>query len=119
MAATGVPGIHVHAREIEVRNTRIQTLTHRSTRTLELRTHSISLLLALNLHILELVISGTLTRLQPGIRGNITGISIRKRRNETIAATGNIAVNAVILSLQQILRVTLVIARNQSILRGQ
>ena len=76
MATTGVLGIHVHTREIEVRNTQIQTLTHRSTRTLELRTHSIRLLLTLNLHILELVISGTLTRLQPSIRGNITSISI-------------------------------------------
>ena len=119
MAATGVLGIHVHTREIEVRNTRIQTLTHRSTRALELRTHSISLLLTLNLHILELVISGTLTRLQPSIRRNITSISICKRRNETITTTGNIAVNTVILSLQQILRITLVITRNQSILRGQ
>ena len=119
MATTGVLRIHSHTREIEVRNTRIQTLTHRSTCALELRTHSISLLLTLNLHVLELVISGTLTRLQPGIRGNITSISIRKRRNETIATTGNIAVNAVILSLQQIFRITLVIARNQSILRGQ
>ena len=119
MAATGVLGIHVHTREIEVRNTRIQTLTHRSTRALELRTHSISLLLTLNLHILELVISGTLTRPQPSIRGNITSISICKRRNETITATGNIAINTMILSLQQILRITLVITRNQSILRGQ
>ena len=76
MATTGVLGIHVHTREIEVRNTQIQPLTHRSTRTLELRTHSIRLLLTLNLHILELVISGTLTRLQPSIRGNITSISI-------------------------------------------
>ena len=119
MATTGVLGIHVHTREIEVRNTRIQTLTHRSTRALELRTHSISLLLTLNLHILELVISGTLTRLQPSIRRNITSISICKRCHETITATGNIAINTMILSLQQILRITLVITRNQSILRGQ
>ena len=119
MATAGVLGIHIHTREVEVRNTRIQALTHRSTRALQLRTHSISLLLTLNLHILELVISGTLTRLQPSIRRNITSISISKRRNETIAATGNIAVNAMILSLQQILRITLVITRNQSILRGQ
>ena len=119
MATTGVLSIHVHTREIEVRNTRIQTLTHRSARTLELRTHSISLLLTLNLHILELIISGALTRLQPSIRGNIASISICKRRNETITTAGNIAVNAVILSLQQILRITLVIARNQSILRSQ
>ena len=100
MAATGVLGIHVHTREVEVRNARIQTLTHRSTRALELRTHSVSLLLTLNLHVLELVISGTLTRLQPSIRRNITSISIRKRRHKTIATTGNIAVNAVVLSLQ-------------------
>ena len=119
MAATGVLRIHSHTREIEVRNTRIQTLTHRSTRALELRTHSISLLLTLNLHVLELVISGTLTRLQPSIRRNITSISICKRRNETIITTGNIAINAVILSLQQVLRVTLVVARNQGVLRGQ
>ena len=119
MAATGVLRIHSHTREIEVRNTRIQTLTHRGTCTLELRTHSISLLLTLNLHVLELVISGTLTRLQPSIRRNITSISICKRRNETIITTGNIAINAVILSLQQVLRVTLVVARNQGVLRGQ
>ena len=119
MAATGVLGIHIHTREIEVRNTRIQTITHRSTRTLKLRTHSISLLLTLNLHILELIISGTLTRLQPSIRGNITSISICKRCNETITTTGNIAVDAVILILQQILRIPLIITRNQSVLRGQ
>ena len=119
MTATGVLRIHSHTREIEVRNTRIQALTHWSTRALQLRTHSISLLLTLNLHVLELVISGTLAWLQPSIRGNITSISIRKRRNETIAATGNIAVHTVILSLQQVLRVTLVVARNQGVLRGQ
>ena len=119
MATTGVLRVHIHTREIEVRNTRVQALTHRGTCALELRTHSVSLLLTLNLHVLELVISGTLARLQPSIRRNITSISICKRRNETITTTGNIAVNAVILSLQQVLRVTLVVARNQGVLRGQ
>ena len=119
MAATGVLCIHVHTREIEVRDTRIQALTHRSAHTLELRTHCISLLLTLNLHVLELIISRALTRLQPGIRRNIASISICKRRNETITTAGNIAINAVIFSLQQVLRITLVIARNQSILRDQ
>ena len=119
MAATSVLGIHVHTREVEVRNTRIQTLTHRSTRALQLRTHGVSLLLTLNLHVLELVIGRALPRLQPGIRRNVTSISICKRRHETIATTGNIAVNTVVLSLQQVFRIPLVIARNQSILRGQ
>ena len=119
MATAGVLGIHIHTREVEVRNTRIQALTHRSTRALQLRTHSISLLLTLNLHILELVISGTLTRLQPSIRRNITSISICKRCHETITATGNIAINTMVLVLQQILRITLVITRNQGVLRGQ
>ena len=119
LAATGVLGIHVHTREVEVRNARIQTLTNRSTRALQLRTHGVSLLLTLNLHVLELVIGRPLAGLQPSIRGNVTSISIRKRRHETIATTGNIAVNTVILSLQQVLRIPLVIARNQSILRGQ
>ena len=119
MATTGVLGIHVHTREIEVRNARIQTLTHRSTRALELRTHGVSLLLTLNLHVLELVIGRALAGLQPSIRGNVTSVSICKRRHETIATTGNIAINTVVLSLQQVFRIPLVIARNQSILRGQ
>ena len=119
MATAGVLGIHIHTREVEVRNTRIQALTHRSTRALQLRTHSVSLLLTLNLHVLELVIGRTLARLQPSIRRNITSISIRKCSYEAITTARNIAVNTVVLVLQQVLRVTLVVARNQGVLRGQ
>ena len=56
------------------------------------------------------ILGGPLTRLEPRIRRNITGISICKRRNETITATRDVTVNAVILVLQQILGVALVIA---------
>ena len=56
------------------------------------------------------ILGGPLTRLEPRVRRNVTGVCIGKSSHETISATRNITVNAVILVLQQILGVALVIA---------